>query len=407
MSESTSETSTAATATTAAPPPANDMTVRGGRTRRWLAWTLLVLGCLVLLVGNVAVFARTFLFDTDTFADALAPEQPDEDVIAGVADALSDQIVNAADVQERIQELTPRDNALVAATVADGAENVIDDTVRAVLQSDPFRAVWRDVVVRAHDRFVVLIEDDDRQPVLLDLRPAVERVDQRLEDRGIDVIDDGVVNEVGEVMALRRSQVDDLRGTVDLVRRLVIVLPIVAIVLIAAAVALATDRRRMLARAGVGVVIAMFVTALALRIARRTVIDRVEVDVRQQAVDSLWDRLFETLFQQTAALAAIGLVVALGAWLAGPSRFAAGLRARVRSLGPADTGESATAPSGVARLLGAHRSGVRLGILTIAAGVLLLLPGLSALAIVVVAGLALAAIVGAEIMAAAPPRPAA
>lgn len=376
--------------------------------RRWAAWVALVLGCLLLLIANVAVFARTFVFDTDTFADALAPEQPDEDVIAGVADTLSDKIVTATAVQDRIQELTPRDNALVAATVTDAAENIIDDTVRTVLESDAFRTVWREVVERAHDRFVALVEGDDREPVSLDLRQAVERVDQSLEDRGIDLIDDDTVDEVSEVVALRRSQIDEVRETVDLVRRLVIALPIVAIALVAAAVALAPDRRRMLARAGVGIVVAMVVTAVALRIARGAITDRVEIDERRQAVESLWGRLFETLFQQTAALLALGLVIALGAWLAGPSRLANGLRTRVRSLAAGGTTtQEATQPSGIARLLGAHRTGVRLGILAVAAAVLILLPGLSALAIIVVALLALAAIVGAEILAASPQAPAA
>ena len=49
-------------------------------------------------------------------------------------------------------------------------------------------------------------------------------------------------------------------------------------------------------------------------------------------------------------------------------------------------------------MLGAHRTGVRLGVLPVAAGALLLLPEPSTLAIVVVAFLALAAIIGAEIL---------
>jgi hypothetical protein len=251
---------------------------------------------------------------------------------------------------------------------------------------------------------VATVEDDDREPVLLDLRQAVERVDQSLEGRGVDVIDDATVEEVGEVVALRRSQVNDFRDALDLVRRLVVALPVIAIVLIAAAVGLASDRRRMLARAGVGIVVTMALTAVALRIARRAVADRVEIDERRQAVESLWGRLFETLFQQTATLAAIGLVIALGAWLAGPSRLAVGLRVRVRSLGGGTSGAAAE-PSGLARRLGAHRSGVRLGILAIAATVLLLLPGITALAVVVVAVLALVAIAGAEILAEPPPTP--
>lgn len=374
--------------------------------RRGLAWVALLIACLLLLIGNLAVFARTLIFDTDAFADVVAPRHPDEDVIAGVGDTLSEKIVTSANVQDRIQELTPRDNALVAAVVANAAEDLIDNTVRAVVRSDAFRKVWRGIVERAHERFVALVEGDAREPVVLNLRPAVEQVDQRLEKRGIDLIDDATVAKVSDVVALRRSQIEDARKTVDTIRRLVVVVPIAAFVLIAAAVALAPDRRRMLARAGVGIVIAMVATGLAMRIARRVIIDRVEVDVRRQAVESLWGRLFETLIQQTVALAVLGLVIAFGAWLAGPSRLAVGLRTRVRAIRGGRAGEPAAEPTGLGRLLAEHRTGVRLGILAVAAGVLLLSPGTSALAIVVVALLALAAIVVVEILAGPPRAPA-
>src|SRR4029453_3073500 len=112
------------------------------RWRRVLAWVALVLGCLVLLIGNLAVYARIFVLDTDTFADVVAPEHPDEAVAAGVADTLADKIVTATRFPDRIQELTPRDNALVAAAVTNAARNVIENTVRAVARSDGFRDVW-------------------------------------------------------------------------------------------------------------------------------------------------------------------------------------------------------------------------------------------------------------------------
>ena len=374
---------------------------------RALVWVALVLGCVVLLVSKRWRCSRvvwTFVFDTDTFADVLGAEQPDEDVIAGVADKLSDEIVTARGVQDRVQEVTPRDNPLVAATVVDAVENIVDNTVQAVMRSDRFRDLWREAVTRAHGRFVALVEGDDREPVPLDLRPAVERVDQSLEDRGIDLIDDATVEEVGEVVALRRSQIDDVRETVDLARRLAVVSPIVGLVLIAAAVALAPDRRRMLARVGVGIVVAMVVTVVALRIIRRAITDRVEVDVRRQAVESLWGRLFETLFLQTAALVALGLVVALGV-LAGGAVAARGPVARLASdrWWRRDDGRGGVRAFG--RRPAARRPPHRraLGILAVAA----VRPPAAArterATIVVVSVLALAAIVGAEILAAPPP----
>jgi hypothetical protein len=59
------------------------------RLRTGLAWTALVLGCLALLLANLAVFLKAFVFDQDTFTDAVAPKQPDETVSNGLANTLS------------------------------------------------------------------------------------------------------------------------------------------------------------------------------------------------------------------------------------------------------------------------------------------------------------------------------
>ena len=104
--------------------------------------------------------------------------------------------------------MTPRDNALVAAAVTNAARNVIENTVRGGAERRVPGCV-AGVVVGAHERFVALVEDDSSEPVSLNLRPVVEQVDTRLEQRGIDLIDDATLDDVSEVvvLAVRRSTV--------------------------------------------------------------------------------------------------------------------------------------------------------------------------------------------------------
>jgi uncharacterized membrane protein YjjP (DUF1212 family) len=173
--------------------------------------------------------------------------------------------------------------------VLDSADEVIESVLRQVLSSDTFRTIWRGAVERAHTAFVRVIEDDDRQPVVLNLTQALSDIDQRLERRGIDLLDDATIDDIGQVVTVRRDQVDQVRTWLDLLQRFTLPLVLVAVALPAAAVALAlpTERRRMLLRVGVGVVIAMVVTGVALRIAKNRVTDRIEIDARRDAVASL------------------------------------------------------------------------------------------------------------------------
>jgi hypothetical protein len=313
------------------------------RWRGRVAWAALVVGCAALLAANVAIFLRVFVFDRDTFTDSVAPKDPDEHVIDAVSSTLSKRIVDNDAVQERLQSLIPQDNALVAAAVSNAADGVIRNTVRRVLESDTFRTVWRTAVEEAHDSFINLIDDDSRQPVVLNLTKFVQNVDQRLESHGISLLDSDNIKNVGEVVALRRGQIEEVRDGLNLLRRLSVVLVILAVVLLAAALVLAADRRRMLARIGVGMVIAMVVTAVALRVARHVVLGRFEVDTRREAVASLWSRVFTELTRQTVGLLVLGLVLAVGAWLAGPSASATGLRDRFRSLRHPRSGQPAAA----------------------------------------------------------------
>jgi len=288
------------------------------RTRRIAAKVLLVLGCLLAVLANITVWLRLTALDTDRFVSTLEPLANDAQLDAGLAERLTDRIAERVDIEQRVENALPNDNPLVVATVTRLARTLVEDAIERVLRSDAFKTVWSDALRVSHERALDVIEGADGS-IALKLTDALERADKALEKRGLDLFDQKTVEDIDSIVVARSEQIQDVRKGVDLLRKLAVVLPIAAVVVLAAAVLLALDRRHMLALVGIGVAVSMVLTGIALRITRRYVFDRIEIDVRRRAAEDVWSALAQPLFRQTAVIVILGLVLAAGAWLAGPS----------------------------------------------------------------------------------------
>lgn len=380
-------------------PGTTEGTQRTHRTRRFGAKALLVVGCVLLLLANLTVWLRLTALDTDRFVSALAPLSDDPQLDDGLAVALTDRIMTRVDVQARVEAALPNDNPLVVATVTRLARSLVQDTLRNVLASDAFSTIWVGALERTHRRALEVIDGADGS-VALQLTDVLTRADAALEERGLDLIDSSTIDEVSQVVIARSDQVQTAGRAVDILRTLAVVLPVATLVVLALAVLVARDRRRALALVGVGIAVAMVVTAVALRIGRRMLFDRIDGEVRRQAAGDVWTGLLSSLFRQTAVLLALGLLLAIGAWLAGPAEGAV----KVRGWFGARGAETVQAPSPVVAALGRRLRQVQAGVCVVGAAVLLLLPSLSVATVVVVLSLVVVVLVVLELVAGGPGR---
>ena len=368
-----------------------DAPTRPRRARRIGAKALLALGCVVLLLANVTVWLRLTALDTDRFVAALAPLADDRDLDEGLAVALTDRIMRRVDVEAQVQQALPNDNPLVVATVTRLARGLVQDTLLNVLESDAFTTIWTEALRRTHRRALQVIDGADGS-IALQLTDVLDRADQALTDRGLDIIDQQTIADLDRIVVARSDDVQTVGQAVDILRTLAVVLPIVTLALLALAVLLALDRRHMLGLVGVGMVVTMVVTAVALRIGRRVLFDQIEGDVRRRAVGAVWTGLLTPLFRQTAVLLVLGLLLASGAWLLGPAASA------VRVRGWLGGGARAASTSPALAALGAHRRQVQAGVCVIGAAALLLLPSLTVTTALVVAVLVVVTVVGLEVL---------
>jgi hypothetical protein len=140
---------------------------------------------------------------------------------------------------------------------------------------------------------------------------------------------------------------------------------------------------RALVAAGLGVALALVLLAAGLLVARGLLVGAVPATGAQAAAAS-FDIIVGSLRDSGRAVLVLALVVALGAFLAGPSAAATGVRQWVKNLlGRIRGGPSATGPVGI--FARAHVRGLRIGAVALAALLFVFLPQPTGVAILLIA----------------------
>jgi hypothetical protein len=154
-------------------------------------------------------------------------------------------------------------------------------------------------------------------------------------------------------------------------------LPFVSLALVAAGVALARDRWRALMRGALGITASMVLLGAGLAIARTAYVSTTPAGIlTPDAAGQVFDTLVRFLRTSMRAVALLGLVVALAAFLSGRSPSAARARgglergvARLRRSGEQATGRDTGA---LGTWLTGHRRALRVSVISLGALVLLL-----------------------------------
>lgn len=307
---------------------------------------LITLACLLAPLSVVSVWADAQVSDTDQYVRTVAPLAQDPVVQEAIAAEVTSVILESLDIDEVTQglvgALSARENMppriaaalpALAGPINDGVENFVGTEVDAFVASDQFAKVWTEVNRVAHDQVVRLLEGDRRgivttqdDEVTLNLAPIVAQVKQELVNRGFTMAD--VIPEVDRSFVLiHSSAVVQTQGAYRLLSAAGGWLPLVALVLFGLGVLAAGDRRRALLRGALGVVTAMLLAGVALAIFRATYVGSTTVGADHPAAAlAVFDTLVHSLRTGIRAVAVLGIVVAVIAYLSGPSSSARGTR---------------------------------------------------------------------------------
>ncbi|MGS0560727.1 hypothetical protein [Microbacterium aurugineum] len=314
--------------------------------RSVVAGIVLAVAVLMAPIAAMGTWARLQLVDADRFVATFAPLAEDPDVQDFVADQVSAAIHEQVDLDAVVGEvfdglreldLPPRASSalsLLEAPAASGLASLVDNVIHDVVASDQFADIWAQSLRFSHERAVAIMQNSpdtalqlaDDGVLSIDLGLVVERVKAVLTERGVGFAD--LIPQIERSIPIAQA---DALVLVRTVYQIAVAagfwLPWVVLGLVVGGILISRNRPRALFWTSAALAVAFLLLSAGMGIGRVFFIGAVSPSIMTAAAaESLFDQVTSLLSSTIAALALVGVLVAVWAWIAGSSRSAVALR---------------------------------------------------------------------------------
>ncbi|WGL50379.1 hypothetical protein P5P86_10405 [Nocardioides sp. BP30] len=325
--------------------PTGRRTARGGWWRGPTVALCLVLLGVVAPLSIVAAWAHDEISDTDRYVSTVAPLARDPQLQRAISTRITREIASRIDVSgltaSAAAALQQRGAPPAAAAglralsrpLADALDGWIGTQVHTIVSSGAFATAWDEANRQAHSQMVAVLTgktDGITQvqdgAVTIDLAAFIATVKEQLVAAGF-----GLAANIPTIDArftvFESTDLDKAQRGFRALSALAHTLPVLGVLLLAAAIALARDRRRTVTTAALVVAGSMLVLGIALNGARTLYLDALSgQDISQTTAELFYDTIVRFIRFNLRALLVLTLAVALVAWLAGPSPSARAVR---------------------------------------------------------------------------------
>jgi hypothetical protein len=330
------------------------------RAHRFVVPALLAVATIVWLAAAVSVWVNRQALNTDNWTKTSSRLLANEKIDAAVGGYLVNELFTGVDVAGSIEAKLPKQLKAASGPAAAALRSLADRAAPRLLESGQVRDLWVLSNRAAHRQLVRVIEGREGSAVsteagvvTLDLHRLVDQLASRL---GIEDQVTAVRSKVqesgkadaaraaaegrlgvtlppksGKLVIMKSEQLKTAQDVGDAIKGLALVLPILALLLFAAALALARGwRRRALRTVGWCVVAVGLLLLLVRRSAGNHIVDSlVALPSNRPAAHEAWDIATTLLRSIGVALTVYGVLIVLSAWLAGPTRWAVSARRRL------------------------------------------------------------------------------
>jgi hypothetical protein len=293
-----------------------------------------VVASLLLPLAGITVWTRNLMLNTDRYVQTVSPITSDPAVQEAIATRVSAALVGELDIAKRAKAALPDRAQFLAAPITTGATQLIHNATLRLVTTDQFHTLWDAANRRAHDQIVAALTGrdskhvvNDKGKVVLQLGPIAAKVAEKLSTIGFALPSSVDVNRLNvRFVLIDSADLQSVQDYANVLDKLAWVLPILSLLLYAAAIAIARRKRVALGRVGIGIVIAMVVMVIAYGFARTAYLDSLPGPGKHEAGAVIFDTLTRYFQRGLRVLLVVGILVWLIAWLAGPSRPARAVR---------------------------------------------------------------------------------
>ncbi|HEV3291625.1 MAG TPA: hypothetical protein VG123_21820 [Streptosporangiaceae bacterium] len=391
-----------------------------------MATILIVLGSLLAPVSVLAVWAASEVSNTGRYVATMEPLVHNPAIQNALTDKITTAITTRLNVTSYADQAAaalssrglPKASTLlksVAPSIASGVAGFIHTEVHKIVTGPRFAMAWVRANTVVHQELVKALSGQGTSSVsvkngqvVVGLGPFIDAVKQDLVKRGFTLV--SKIPAINPTVTLFSAKyLVKAQSAYRLINNLKIVLPILTVLLLALGVFAARGRRRALIGAGLGLAVSMLVPAAGLYLFRGIYLKGVPGNVLPpDAAAALFDTLVRFIKDGLRTVLVVGLVVAAGAFLAGPSVTAVGIRnAFARGLGRVrQGGELAGVRTGpVGTWTYAHRTALRISAVALAALVFVFWGQPTAAVVIVIAVLLLVVLGLIQLIGRPPARP--
>ena len=304
--------------------------MRSDRPHRAIVATLLVVATLIGFISLFAVWAKRQLLETSTYTETSTQLLENEEIRNAVAGFLVDQLYANVNVEAELAKRLPPQFKPLAGPAAGGLRQLADTAAQDALQRPRVQEAWEKANETAHAALINVIEGGGTVvsttggDVVLDLGALIGQIGTQA---GVNVAG-RIPPNAGQIEIVKSDQLSLVQDLVNLLRKLALILPLVALALYGLAIYLARGRRREVLRTVGLCFIGVGLTVLVARsIAGNYLVDSLTTTAAAQGpASAAWGILTSLLAGIAIALIGYGVVIVIGAWLAGPRPVARSLR---------------------------------------------------------------------------------
>jgi hypothetical protein len=297
-----------------------------------IALALVVLGSLITFIAIFSIWANRQALNTNNWVSTSNRLLQNEAVDQQLSNYLANQLFANVEVKKELESTLPPKLAPLAAAAAGGLEELAPKIAERALENPQVLALWEAANRRAHERLLEVLNgggstvSTENGEVTLDLNHLVSQIASEV---GVgEGIAEKLPADVGKIRILKSDQLSAAQSGAHVVRGLPIVLTLLALICFGAAVFLAGPRRRRMLRAvGFGLIVAGLLVLILRGLGGHILVSSlVKNPSAKPAVEAVWEIATSLLVTVAASTLAFGILVVIGAFLAGPTGITTALR---------------------------------------------------------------------------------
>jgi hypothetical protein len=316
---------------------------RAHKTRRITAWVLVVLASLLIPISVISVWAIRTVTNTDKYVETMAPLATNQVIVDHLATKATDKLFSTHVVQDKVTNALPPKAKPIVQPLVNQLHDYVHGVALKVFESPKFGQLWNTLNRHSHAAVIDVLTGKQTAltkkfekggQIVVNVTPALNNVIDKLNSRGVTYFNPlKPILTTGSglgVTILSRQQVSKFSGFFNLIVKLKWVIPIASLLLAILGIAIAVEHRKTLLRMAVGVALVSLLILAGLSLGRITFLNQAAGhSFDRQVAASVWDTLLRFLKTDLRWTVLISVLVAFGAWLAGPARYAVWIRSTV------------------------------------------------------------------------------